>query len=149
MSDFAPVQVVRAALAAEPIALGEHEDLVTRAAGGRAGAVVGFVGAVRNHDGGREVTRLDYSAHPTAPDVLRQVVEGVVTQMAGVRAVAVSHRVGDLAIGDVAFVVTVAADHRRAAFETCSELVDQVKAQLPVWKHQHFGDGSDEWVGSA
>ncbi|MDY6807749.1 molybdenum cofactor biosynthesis protein MoaE [Gordonia sp. HNM0687] len=149
MSDTAAVQVVRSALADEPIGLSEHEDLVARAAGGRAGAVVGFVGAVRNHDDGREVTRLDYSAHPTAPDVLRQVVEAVVSHAEGVRAVAVSHRVGDLAIGDAAFVVAVAADHRRAAFEICAELVDQVKAQLPVWKHQHFGDGTEEWVGSA
>ena len=148
MSDTA-VQIVRAALAEDPIDLNEHEELVTRAAGGRAGAVVGFVGAVRNHDGGRDVTRLVYSAHPTAPDVLSQVVEAVVSRTQGVRAVAVSHRVGDLAIGDVAFVVAVAADHRRAAFATCAELVDEVKAQLPVWKHQFFGDGSDEWGGSA
>lgn len=148
MSDTA-VQIVRAALAEDPIDLNEHEELVTRAAGGSAGAVVGFVGAVRNHDGGRDVARLVYSAHPTAPDVLSQVVEAVVSRTQGVRAVAVSHRVGDLAIGDVAFVVAVAADHRRAAFATCAELVDEVKAQLPVWKHQFFGDGSDEWVGSA
>ncbi|MGW6034327.1 molybdenum cofactor biosynthesis protein MoaE, partial [Gordonia terrae] len=80
--------------------------------------------------------------------VLAEVVEQV-SAVDGVRAVAVSHRVGDLAIGDIAFVVAVAADHRRAAFETCSRLVDEVKARLPVWKHQFFDDGTDEWVNSA
>ena len=67
----------------------------------------------------------------------------------GVRAIAVSHRIGTLEIGDAALVAAVAADHRRAAFETCALLVDTVKARLPVWKHQLFADGSDEWVGSA
>src|SRR5690606_15752917 len=116
--------------------------------GGKAGAVVGFVGTVRDHDGGRTVTALDYSGHPTAPKVLAEVVEEV-SDVDGVRAVAVSHRIGALRIGDVAFVVAVAADHRRAAFETCSRLVDEVKDRLPVWKHQFYGDGTEEWINSA
>jgi len=66
-----------------------------------------------------------------------------------VRAIAVSHRTGTLEIGDAALVAAVAADHRGAAFETCALLVENVKARLPVWKHQFFADGSDEWVGSA
>ncbi|WP_028662745.1 molybdenum cofactor biosynthesis protein MoaE, partial [Saccharomonospora halophila] len=66
----------------------------------------------------------------------------------GVRAVAVSHRVGDLTIGDVALACAVAADHRAEAFATCADLVDEVKARLPVWKHQWFADGTDEWVNS-
>nr|WP_053778796.1 molybdenum cofactor biosynthesis protein MoaE [Gordonia sp. NB41Y]KOY48918.1 molybdenum cofactor biosynthesis protein MoaE [Gordonia sp. NB41Y] len=143
------VQVVHTALATEPITLAEHEDLVTRAAGGAAGAVVGFVGAVRDHDGGRGVTLLSYSAHPSAPAVLAEAVAEVAASAQGVRAVAVSHRVGDLRIGDVAFVVAVAADHRGPAFETCARMVDEVKARIPVWKHQFFDDGRDEWVGSA
>ncbi|MYR06635.1 molybdenum cofactor biosynthesis protein MoaE [Gordonia sp. SID5947] len=143
------VQVVRASLSDDAIDLATHEALVAEAAGGAAGAVVGFVGAVRNHDAGREVTRLVYSAHPSAPTVLTEVVGEIAGAGNGVWAVAVSHRVGELAIGDVAFVVAVAADHRRAAFELCAQLVDEVKARLPVWKHQFFGDGSDEWVGSA
>jgi len=80
--------------------------------------------------------------------VLDEVV-GEIVKDAQVRAVAVSHRVGDLVVGDAAFIVAVAADHRRAAFEICARLVDEVKARLPVWKHQFFVDGSDEWVGSA
>ncbi|MCR5980625.1 molybdenum cofactor biosynthesis protein MoaE [Gordonia jinghuaiqii] len=140
--------VVHTAMSEEPIGLSAHEAMVAGAAGGKAGAVVGFVGAVRDHDGGRTVTALHYSGHPTAPKVLAEVVEEV-SAVDGVRAVAVSHRIGDLEIGDVAFVVAVAADHRRAAFETCSRLVDEVKARLPVWKHQFFDDGTDEWVNSA
>lgn len=139
-------EVVRVALSENPISLPEHEALVAHEA---AGAVVGFSGVVRDHDGGRSVTRLEYSAHPSAWETLNEVVHEVARDSHGVRAVAVSHRIGDLRIGDAALVVAVAADHRRAAFETCALLVDTVKDRLPVWKHQHFGDGSDEWVNSA
>ncbi|MEH3154728.1 MAG: molybdenum cofactor biosynthesis protein MoaE [Gordonia paraffinivorans] len=124
----------------------EHQRLVADDA---AGAVVCFTGAVRDHDSARSVRALHYTAHPSAEQVLADVVGGIAAQTDGVRAIAVSHRVGDLAIGDVAFLVAVAADHRRAAFETCSRVVDDVKAAIPVWKHQHFADGTDEWVGSA
>lgn len=145
------VLVVRAALATDPIDLPSHEELVADAAAGTAGAIVGFAGAVRNHDGthASSVTKLSYSSHPSAPAVLAEVVDEVSMTVTGVRAVAVSHRVGDLDVGDVAFVVAVAADHRAPAFELCARLVDEVKARLPVWKHQIFADGSDEWVGSA
>jgi molybdopterin synthase catalytic subunit len=141
--------VARAAVTEEPLSTAVHEQLAAEAAGGTAGAIVSFVGAVRNHDGGRRVTALDYSAHPTAADVVDKVVCEIAAQAEGVRAVAVSHRVGPLAIGDAALVVAVAADHRQAAFATCALLVDEVKAQLPVWKHQIFADGTDEWVGCA
>ncbi len=139
-------EVVRVALSENPISLTEHEALVAHEA---AGAVVGFSGVVRDHDGGRSVTRLEYSAHPSAWETLNEVVHEVARDSHGVRAVAVSHRIGDLHIGDAALVVAVAADHRRAAFETCALLVDTVKDRLPVWKHEHFGDGSDDWVNSA
>jgi molybdopterin synthase catalytic subunit len=138
--------VLRAQLTEEAIALPEHEALVAHVA---AGAVVGFAGVVRDHDGGRTVTRLEYSAHPTAQQTLADVAAEIAADSHGVRAIAVSHRVGVLNIGDAALVAAVAADHRGAAFETCQRLVDTVKARLPVWKHQYFGDGSEEWVGSA
>ncbi|HEY9312698.1 molybdenum cofactor biosynthesis protein MoaE [Williamsia sp.] len=141
--------VALAAVTEEPLSTAEHEQLAIDAADGTAGAIVSFVGAVRNHDGGRNVAALNYSAHPTAADVVASVVADVAAAAEGVRAVAVSHRVGNLAIGDAALVVAVAADHRQAAFATCALLVDEVKARLPVWKHQIFADGTDEWVGSA
>ena len=114
-----------------------------------AGAVVGFAGVVRDHDGGRTVMRLEYSAHPSAQQTLADVAAEIAADCHGVRAIAVSHRIGTLQIGDAALVAAVAADHRQAAFETCARLVDTVKARLPVWKHQFFADGSDEWVDSA
>ena len=139
-------EIVRVEVTESPISLTEYEALVAHEA---AGAVVGFSGVVRDHDGGRGVMRLEYSAHPTAGQVLAEVAAEVAATSQGVRAIAVSHRIGTLQIGDAALVAAVAADHRRAAFETCARLVDTVKERLPVWKHQIFADGTDEWVGSA
>lgn len=138
--------VLRADVSEYSIELTEHEALVAHEA---AGAVVGFAGVVRDHDGGRGVIRLEYSAHPTAQQTLADVAAEIAATSHGVRAIAVSHRIGVLDIGDAALVAAVAADHRGAAFETCQRLVDAVKERLPVWKHQFFSDGSEEWVGSA
>ncbi|MDN5914667.1 MAG: molybdenum cofactor biosynthesis protein MoaE [Pseudonocardia sp.] len=138
-------RVVRAAVGEEPVDVDEHARLVEHAG---AGAVVTFAGVVRDHDGGRSVRGLEYSAHPTAASVVGQVAADVAARATGVRAIAVSHRVGPLEIGDVALACAVAADHRRQAFEVCAELVDEVKRLLPVWKHQRFVDGDDEWVNS-
>ncbi len=141
----APVKTVvtRAAVVEEPLSVDEHAELVAHVA---AGAVVTFAGVVRNHDGGRDVQALEYSGHPTAERVIREVADEVAARSEGVRALAVTHRIGPLRIGDVALAVAVAADHRRQAFTTCADLVDEVKARLPIWKHQHFADGTDEWV---
>jgi molybdopterin synthase catalytic subunit len=139
-------EVLRVALTEETIDLAEHEALVAHEA---AGAVVGFSGVVRDHDGGRGVVRLEYSAHPLAQQTLDEVADEIARSCTGVRAIAVSHRIGTLHIGDAALVAAVAADHRQAAFETCALLVDTVKARLPVWKHQFFSDGTEEWVNSA
>jgi len=138
--------IVRAALTDQRIDSTEHEALVSHHA---AGAVVVFAGVVRDHDGGRTVIRLDYSSHPSAEQTLAGVVAEIASDCVGVGAIAVSHRVGTLHIGDAALVAAVAADHRQAAFETCARLVDSVKERLPVWKHQFFADGTDEWVNSA
>lgn len=140
------MSVLRADLSESLIDVTEHEALVAHRA---AGAVVSFSGVVRDHDGGRSVTRLEYSAHPTAAATLAEVAAEVAAASPGVRAIAVSHRIGTLHIGDAALVAAVSADHRGAAFKACELLVDTVKERLPVWKHQHFVDGTDEWVGSA
>lgn len=139
-------EVVRAAVGEEPLDVAEHAALVEHAG---AGAVVTFAGVVRDHDGGRAVSGLTYSAHPSAATIVAEVAADVAARSHGVRAIAVSHRIGPLAIGDVALACAVAADHRREAFVTCAELVDEIKSRLPVWKHQAFADGSDEWVNSA
>lgn len=144
--EVTPPRIALVQVTEQPLSVEAHADLVDDQA---AGAVVTFGGVVRNHDGGKSVETLFYEGHPSASDVLSRVVADVTRRRGdGVRTVAVSHRIGALAIGDVALAVAVAADHRAEAFATCAELVDEVKAQLPVWKHQHFSDGTDEWVNS-
>jgi molybdopterin synthase catalytic subunit len=139
-------RVLRAEITEQPVVLAELEALVAEEA---VGAVVSFAGVIRDHDGGRQVIRLEYSAHPSAQDTLAEVCAEIAREADGVCALAATHRIGTLAIGDAALVAAVAAEHRGAAFETCAKLVDTVKARLPVWKHQFFADGTDEWVGSA
>ena len=139
-------RILRAEVTDQLISLTEHEDLVAAV---EAGAVVSFAGVVRNHDGGRPVLRLEYSAHPSAAETLFEVLAEIAGSSAGVRAIAASHRIGPLELGDAALVVAVAADHRGAAFQTCERLVDTIKERIPVWKHQFFADGTDEWVNSA
>ncbi|MBT0767461.1 molybdenum cofactor biosynthesis protein MoaE [Kineosporia sp. J2-2] len=135
-------QVLLAEVTDQPLDLAAHAELVE---GASSGAVVTFAGVVRNHDGGREVTGLEYVGHPTAQAVLERVVAEV-TAAGDAEAVAVSHRIGTLAIGDTALAVAVAGAHRQEAFEIASRLVDEVKAQLPIWKRQVLADGTDEWV---
>jgi molybdopterin synthase catalytic subunit len=112
-----------------------------------AGGVNLFVGAVRDHDGGAEVDHLDYSAHPTALDRMREVAEQVAAEFDAL-ALAAVHRVGTLHIGDVAVVVAASAAHRGDAYDASRALIDRLKATAPIWKHQVFADGREEWVGT-
>ena len=136
-------EVLRAAVGTAALDVAEHAALVD---GPASGAVVTFAGVVRDHDHGRSVTTLEYEGHPSAEAVVARVAAEVAGQFPGVRALAVSHRIGPLRIGDVALACAVAAEHRREAFDACSELVDAVKRELPVWKRQEFADGTEEWV---
>jgi len=134
--------VVLCSVSNDPIDAQALAELVSRDG---AGAVVTFVGAVRDQDHGRPVTGIEYVGHPTAGRVLEETVAKVAAR-SEVEAIAVAHRIGTLGIGDAAFVVAVSGVHRREAFETASELVDEVKHHLPVWKRQLLADGTDEWV---
>ena len=134
-----------AAISTQPLDVAAHTAAVADPAGG---AIVSFTGVVRDHDHGRSVTALEYSAHPTAAAVVAQVAAEFAVRD-GVLAIAVTHRLGDLVVGDLAIVVAVSAAHRQTAFTVCAELVDEVKKRLPVWKRQRFADGTDEWVNSA
>jgi molybdopterin synthase catalytic subunit len=111
----------------------------------RAGARVVFCGVVREHDHGRGVVELEYHGHPSAEQVLTEIAAEFAAEP-GVLALAVSHRVGVLQVGDVALVAAVATAHRREAFDVCGRLVEEVKSRLPIWKRQVFTDGTDEWV---
>lgn len=106
-----------------------------------------FVGTVRDNDGGKGVSGLQYSAHPSAADKMREVCERIAGRHDVVRMAAV-HRVGDLSIGDLAVVVAVSCGHRGEAFAACKDLIDTIKSEVPIWKHQIFEDGSNEWVGT-
>ena len=128
-----------------PLSLDEVRAAVADPA---AGGVALFAGAVRDHDHGRGVLRLSYTAHPSAAAELRRVAEKVAASYP-VRALAAVHRVGELAIGDLAVVVAVACDHRAEALDACRFLIDEVKASVPIWKHQFFDDGASEWVNCA
>jgi molybdopterin synthase catalytic subunit len=114
-----------------------------------AGGEVLFIGTVRDNDAARDVAALAYSAHPSAEAELRRVAADIVAKYPQAIGVAAVHRIGDLAVGDLAVVVGVSCAHRGEAFHACHALIDELKASVPVWKHQRFADGSDEWVGSA
>jgi molybdopterin synthase catalytic subunit len=130
------------AVSSAPLDVAAHEAAVDDRG---AGARVSFCGVVREHDAGRDVVELEYQGHPSAERVLREIAAEFAAEP-DVLALAVSHRVGALAIGDVALVAAVSTAHRREAFETCARLVDEVKHRLPIWKRQVFTDGTDEWV---
>jgi molybdopterin synthase catalytic subunit len=140
------VNVIRLAeLRADPLSV---DEVRAAAADPAAGAVVLFAGAVRDHDHGRGVTALGYSAHPSAAEELGRVAEKVAASHS-VLGIAVVHRTGDLQIGDLAVVAAVSAAHRGDAFAACEALINELKATVPIWKHQVFADGDSEWVNSA
>jgi molybdopterin synthase catalytic subunit len=140
------VDVIRLAeLRETPLSVDEVHDAVMDPA---AGGIALFTGVVRNHDGGKPVIELSYTAHPTAADELRRVAERIADKY-DVHAIAAVHRVGDLTVGDLAVVVAVSTGHRATAFEACRALIDEIKQTVPIWKHQQFAGGESEWVNSA
>jgi molybdopterin synthase catalytic subunit len=140
------VEVIRLAeLREAPLSVDELRAVVSDPG---AGGIAIFAGTVRESDGGRDVTRLSYSAHPSAATELRRVAEKVAADFE-VIALAAVHRVGDLEIGDLAVVVATSCAHRGEAFEACRALIDRLKHEVPIWKRQWFRDGSSEWVGGA
>ena len=136
--------VTFARISATPITLDECSAAVTVE---HAGAIVTFAGIVRDHDGGRSVRSLDYEAHPSAGDAIAGVAASVALDFPGVR-IAVVHRIGTLDVGALALACAVSSAHRAEAFAACTRLVDEVKRRVPIWKQQHFTDGTSEWVGS-
>ena len=128
-----------------PLSVDEVMRAVTDPA---AGGITLFTGVVRDHDRGRPVRRLTYSAHPSAAAELHRVA-GKIAASYDLRAVAAVHRLGTLAIGEIAVIVAVSSPHRGDAFGACRALVDEVKSAVPIWKHQEFGNGESEWVNCA
>lgn len=138
--------VLIARVTTDVLDLAEHEAAVEHPT---SGAVVTFVGRIRDHDPGAhgEVTGIDYSHHPDAERILGELAaRAAEAGPEGVR-IAISHRVGTLAVGDLALVACVATAHRGDAYDTSRALVEAVKAELPIWKRQHEVDGRTHWVG--
>ena len=123
------------------------DEVLASVADPSAGGVVSFTGLVRAEDGGRGVTELEYTAHPSALTALEDVVRAVAADL-DVIALSAVHRTGLLAIGDVAVVVAASAAHRIEAFEAARRLIDDLKATVPIWKRQVFADGDQQWVGT-
>ena len=129
----------------EPLSV---DEIRAAAADPAAGAIVVFIGTVRDHDHGQGVTALSYTAHPSAVAELGRVAEKIAASHA-IMSLAVAHRTGDLQVGELAVVAAVGAAHRDVAFAACHALIDDLKATVPIWKHQVFADGTSEWVNGA
>jgi molybdopterin synthase catalytic subunit len=111
-----------------------------------AGGLSVFVGVVRDESAGRAVTRLEYSAYASmAKREMERIVDEIEAEMSDVR-VAAMHRTGSLEVGDAAVVCAASAPHRAEAFRACRELIDRIKARVPVWKREIGPDGA-AWVG--
>jgi molybdopterin synthase catalytic subunit len=110
-----------------------------------AGAHVLFTGAVRNHSKGSEVTHLVYEAYEPMALKQMQAIANQAQSRWPLHKVCVHHRVGELAIGDLAVVVAVSASHRAEAFAACAWIIDELKREVPIWKREFTADG-DEWI---
>lgn len=112
------------------------------------GGIATFIGLVRNVADGRAVVGLDYSAYREMAEreMATIVAEATALSTDGVDVAAV-HRIGSLAVGDVAVVIAAGHAHRAAAFEACRHAIEEIKRRVPIWKSERFADGASEWVG--
>ena len=127
----------------DPLSVQQVNDLVKRPTDG---AVVTFDGIVRNNFDGRAVRYLAYEAYAAMAEKKMAEIGAEVQQKFTIGEIAMVHRIGRLEIGESSIVIAVAAPHRHAAFEACAYAMDRVKAEVPVWKKEFFGDGADHWV---
>ena len=130
-------------LSAEPIDVEAERIAIDHPA---AGACIAFEGRVRDHNDGRRVHALDYQAYARLAEAEGQRIVHQATERFAVHRVAAVHRVGSLVIGDVAVWVGVSASHRGAAFDACRWIIDQIKADVPIWKNEHYADGASGWL---
>jgi len=127
---------------AEPIDLA---PLIAAVQAPERGGVASFLGLVRNHHGGRAVLRLEYSAYaPMAEAECARIVAEAEGRWQV--ALALRHRVGSLAVGDVAVAAAAASAHRDEAFAACRYVIEEVKRRVPIWKREYYADGTEVWV---
>lgn len=128
----------------QPIIL---DELIAKVSSPSAGAVVTFTGTVRDHARGRTVTRLDYEAYPEAAEKMLARIGAEIEERWAVEGVAITHRFGQLAIGDISVAIAVSSPHRGEAFEACRHAIERIKQIVPIWKKEHYADG-ETWIGS-
>ncbi len=132
------------AITLAPLALEEVYDLADDP---RNGAIVVMSGMVRNQTGGRPVESLEYQAYqPMALKVFEQIATEIRQKWVDVSRVVIHHRVGHLRVGEISVLVAVGCPHRREAFEACQYAIDTLKHTAPIWKKEHWSDGSSSWV---
>ncbi len=115
----------------------------------RAGACVTFEGRVRQQNDGRGVKSLDYEAFVPLAEKEGMKILDEAREKHAVLDILCVHRTGSLALGDLAVWIAVTAEHRGAAFEACRYVIDEAKARVPIWKKEHYADGSTEWINCA
>jgi MoaE-MoaD fusion protein len=128
----------------EPLDPRETEALVAH---GGAGAIVTFIGTVRDHGRGKPVVRLDYEAYAPAAEKMLARIGDEIGERWGIDAVAIFHRTGSLAIGEVSVVISVASAHRDAAYDASRYAIERIKEIVPIWKRELYADGA-AWLGS-
>ena len=129
---------------ADPLDPRATESLVAH---GGAGAIVTFIGTVRDRGRGRPVVRLDYEAYAPAAERMLAQIGDEIGERWGISDVAIAHRTGSLAIGEISVVISVASAHRDAAFEASRYAIERIKEIVPIWKKEHYADGA-AWLGS-
>jgi MoaE-MoaD fusion protein len=133
---------LRADLVDGPIDTGR---VVASVSGPGRGAVVIFLGTVRDHHAGRPVGKLTYSAYrPMALEGLRKIVADLEASSPGLRA-AIVHRLGEVPVGEASVVIAIASPHRAAAYEASRTALERLKAEIPIWKREHYADGGAVW----
>lgn len=139
----APVLAARARISAGPL---DPAALLAQVAGESAGAVVLFTGLVRGVNAGRRVVTVHYEAYAAMAEAeLDRIVAEAVARFPG-SAIAAAHRTGMLAVGETSVAVAAAHAHRAAAFDACRYVVEELKRRVPIWKHEHYADGSAAWL---
>ena len=124
----------------------ELGDVIRAVEAGDAGAIVHFLGVVRNNTEGREVSYLEYEAYPPMAEKKMAEIAQEIHEKWGLDRVAMIHRVGRLEIGEVSVAVAVASPHRKEAFEACHYVMNRLKQIVPIWKREVWADGEEEWV---
>jgi molybdopterin synthase catalytic subunit len=134
---------VRAWITTEPIAA---ESVLAHVGADADGATALFLGVVRDHNDGRPVRGVRYSAYDAMAQQVLSAIAAEATRIAQSDRVAVVHRTGELAVGEASVAIAVSAPHRAPAFDACRHIIEEIKKRLPVWKEELYADGGRAWL---